>query len=161
MKHYSFKMRDEYGVESWGHVDAEDWKAAWAKLCILIRAGYKILVVNDLDDPEDKLETIDMPVPVKVDHPEETDESKLYKITFMLISGDEFNVLAYEGLKDHVNAWFHDPEVTTPTTIALSIEDTTFSLDRMFVGAVLCAEVTKEDEVESNIEEGDTVNDNV
>ncbi len=34
MKHYQFKMRDEYGNESLGNVDAEDWQSAWKKLSV-------------------------------------------------------------------------------------------------------------------------------
>jgi len=114
MKHYQFKMRDEYGNESIGNVDAEDWQGAHQKLCILIRAGYKILVINDLDEPEDELEeesTMSILSLVKQgDVPEgaELPTVKLYRITFLLVGERQLDMLATEELVEQIEEWFND-----------------------------------------------------
>jgi len=157
LKHYQFKMRDEYGSESIGNVDAEDWKGAWNKLCVLIRAGYKILIINDLDEPEDELEeepTMSILSLVKQgDVPEGTElpTGKLYRITFMLVGERQLDMLATEELVEQIEEWFNDVEEECPPVINLMIEGIKVSLDRNFVGAIFQKEyIMGEDETEED-----------
>jgi hypothetical protein len=142
MKHYQFKMRDEYGNESIGNVDAEDWQGAWKKLCILIRAGYKILVINDLDEPEEEFEEESamsiLSLVKQGDVPEgaEFATGKLYQMALMLVGDRQIDLLASEELADHIQDWFSDDEEDKPPVISLIIEGVKVSLDRAFVGAI-------------------------
>ena len=158
MKLYHFTMRDEDTDEiSYGHVVGEDWQSAWFKLCTLIRAGYKILDVDEV------LEVGGVPIFVGDDGEMESAimaELKLikkgdgdtvppaldrkYKITF-LVGDNQIDIITTQEIAEEVHGWFHDPDQEIPT-IDLFMGDTAISLDRGFVGALLMVELKEEDD---------------
>jgi hypothetical protein len=144
-------MRDEYGNESLGNVDAEDWKEAWKKLGVLIRTGYKILVINDLDEPEEEVEASDMSILQLVkkgeaqNTPEIEETETLFQLSFALLSGEQLNVCAKAGFVDRVTQWFNSEDEDAPATISLMIENSVVSLDRMFVGAIFTTPLSLDD----------------
>jgi len=165
MKGYNFTIKDEYGNISDGVVDALVWQEAWNKLCILIRAGYKVLSVSNsnetVNESEEQssmgiLRLVKSGAVVTEETEEPPDSGIAHKITFLLTSGSPISIIANDTLTLYVSEWFHnidDNEMIQ--TISLTVLDTVVSLDRMFVGALLISDY--DGETEDAKEEEDNV----
>jgi len=164
MKRYNFTIKDEYGNISDGVVDCEEWKEAWDKLCILIRAGYKVLSVSNAKGENESEEQSNMSILRLVKKGEvaveEVEHSGItHKITFLLTSGSPIRILANDTLSSYVSEWFHNvDDIEVSSTISLTILNTVICLDRMFVGALLISDYTPDEDGELTSEEGEIVN---
>jgi len=168
MKRYNFTIKDEYGNISDGVVDALVWQEAWNKLCILIRAGYKVLSVSNsnetVNESEEQssmgiLRLVKSGAVVTEETEEPPDSGIAHKITFLLSSGSPISIIANDTLTLYVSEWFHNvDDIEVSSTISLTILNTVICLDRMFVGALLISDYTPDEDGELTSEEGEIVN---